>query len=75
MSESNWNTTDRIFFGIVYGTMAAGMAIWGIAQLIEACRTRPKIQMMVLGVKGPFVKQPVAQPGPDESPEVPSAVE
>lgn len=61
MSETNWTTTDRILFGIVYGAMAAGMAIWGIAQLIEACRSRPKVQMMVLNAKKPDI------PGPDES--------
>lgn len=61
MSETNLNTTDRILFGIVYGTMAAGMAVWGIAQLIEACRTRPKVQVLAFGFKQP------AKPGPDES--------
>ena len=59
--KAEWNTTDRILFGIVYGTMAAGMAIWGIAQLIEACRTRPKVQVLAFGFKKP------AEPGPDES--------
>lgn len=51
MSETEWNTTDRILFGIVYGAMGAGIAIWGIAQLIEACRTRPKVKIVMFGVK------------------------
>ena len=63
MKEGNWNTADRI----CYGVLCSGIALWAIATLIEACRTRPKIQMMVLGLKEPFVKQPQAQPGPDES--------
>lgn len=58
MSQSDlWNTTDRIFYGI----MCSGIALWAIAMFIEACRTRPKVQMMVLSVKQP------AKPGPDES--------
>ena len=63
--KDEWNNTDRILFGIVYGTMAAGMAIWGIAQLIEACRSRPKVQVYAFGVKSPAK---VEIQGPDESP-------
>lgn len=59
MSEANWNTTDRILYGI----MCSGIALWAIATFIEACRTRPKVQMMVLSVKG--IKD--SKPGPDES--------
>jgi len=58
MSQSDWNTTDRIFYGI----MCSGILLWAISTFIEACRTRPKVQMMVLGVKQP------AKPGLDESP-------
>jgi hypothetical protein len=57
MSQADWNTTDRI----MYGVMCSGIALWAIATFIEACRTRPKVQMMVLSVKQP------AKPGPDES--------
>jgi hypothetical protein len=55
--KADWNTTDRI----LYGVMAGGVVIWAIATFIEACRSRPKVQMMVLSVKQP------AKPGPDES--------
>jgi len=57
MSQADWNTTDRI----MYGVMCSGVALWAIAMFIEACRSRPKVQMMVLSVKQP------AKPGPDES--------
>jgi len=57
MSQADWNTTDRI----MYGVMCGGIALWAIATFIEACRTRPKVQIMVLSLKG-------VKPGPDESP-------
>lgn len=58
---SNWNTTDRILYGI----MAGGVVLWAISQFIEACRSRPKVEMIVLGVptgrdKKDEVKQPAA---------------
>jgi len=56
MSQSDWNTTDRIMYGI----MCSGIMLWAIATFIEACRTRPKVQMMVLSLKG-------VKPGPDDS--------
>ena len=56
-SETDWNTTDRVLYGI----MCSGIALWAIATFIEACRSRPKVQMMVLSVKQPKI------PGPDES--------
>lgn len=57
MSQADWNTTDRV----MYGLMVTAFIIGTISMLIEACRTRPKVQMMVLGVKPP------EKPGPDES--------
>jgi len=59
MSQTEWNTTDRVLYGI----MCSGVMLWAIAMFIEACRTRPKIQMMVLSTKA--VKD--SKPGPDES--------
>lgn len=61
-SEISWNTTDRILYGI----MCSGIALWAIATFIEACRSRPKVQMMVLSLKG--VKESQGTDGPDESP-------
>jgi len=58
MSEAECSRADHIF----YGFLCAALACVAIAQLIEACRTRPKVQMMVLSVKQPEI------PGPDESP-------
>ncbi|KKM69345.1 hypothetical protein LCGC14_1451710 [marine sediment metagenome] len=65
MSQADWNTTDRVLYGI----MCSGIALWAIATFIEACRTRPKVQMMVLSIKQPAI------PGPDESDESSSAAE
>jgi len=59
-SESGWSKADSIIFCVFYGVVGIAALTMGIAQLIEACRTRPKVQMMVLSVKG-------VKPGPDES--------
>jgi len=45
--KAEWNTTDRIFFGVMVGAFAVGT----VSMFIEACRKRPKVQMIVLGVK------------------------
>lgn len=55
--KGEWNTTDRVLYGI----MCSGMMLWAIATFIEACRSRPKVKMVVLSVKQP------EKPGPDES--------
>jgi len=62
MSQADWNTTDRI----MYGVMCSGIMLWAISTFIEACRSRPKVQMLVLSVKPPAVK---------ENNETPSAAE
>jgi len=59
--KAEWTNTDRILYGI----MAGGVVIWAVAMFIEACRARPKVQVLAFGIKKP-VKQPV-KPGPDES--------
>jgi len=61
--ESEWNTTDRLMFGIFYGIVGIAGVTMAIAQLIEACRTRPKVQLMVLSMKA--VED--SKPGPDPS--------
>jgi len=57
MSQADWNTTDRI----MYGMMVTAFIIGTVSMLIEALRTRPKVQMMVLSLKQ------LDKPGPDES--------
>jgi len=57
MSLNGLNKADRIFCGI----LCSAFALWSIAVFIEACRTRPKVQLMVLGIKQPD------KSGPDES--------
>ncbi len=65
MSQSEWSKTEIIVFGAFYVVVGIAGLTMAIAQLIEACQTRPKVQMMVLSLKG--VKEP-AKSGPDESP-------
>lgn len=72
-SETNWKTGDRILFGVVYSAMAGGILLHAISCIIEACRSRPKVEMIVLGIKQPEKPGPNHQP--DESPESPSAPE
>ncbi len=48
-----WNTTDRVFYGVA----CSAMAIWAVAMFIEACRTRPKVQVLAFGLKKPDDKQ------------------
>lgn len=57
MSQADWNTTDRI----MYGMMVTAFIIGTVSMLIEALRTRPKVQMMVLSLKQ------LEKPGQDES--------
>jgi len=57
MNHTEWSKTDRILYGI----MCTGVMLWAISTFIEACRSRPKVQMVVLSVKKP------EQVGPDES--------
>jgi len=61
-SEIGWSKADSIIFCVFYGVVGIAGVTMAIAQLIEACRTRPKVQMLVLSVKQP------AKPEPDESP-------
>ena len=64
-SEIRWIKTDRILYGI----MCSGIALWAIAMFIEACRTRPKIQMMVLGVPKGNDNNEKAKAGPSSAAE------
>jgi len=59
MSQSEWDTTERV----LYGVMVTAFVIGTVSMLIEALRTRPKVQMMVLSVKD--VKD--SKSGPDSS--------
>jgi len=47
MSQADWNTTDRV----MYGLMVTAFIIGTVSMLIEALRTRPKVQVMVLSLK------------------------
>jgi len=63
--KAEWNTTDRILYGI----MAGGVVLWAISMFIDACRSRPKVQILAFGFKKP------AGPGPDQPDESSSAAE
>lgn len=60
MGQAECTKADHIY----YGFLCAAVACVGIAQIIRACRSRPKVQMVVLSVKPLDVKQP-AKPGPE----------
>jgi len=69
--ENSWTKSERSIYLIAYGLMASAIALYAVAALIEACRSRPKLQVLAFGFKKPddkreVVKQP-AKPGPDES--------
>ena len=69
--KAEWNTTDRILYGVMVGAFVVGT----VSMFIEACRSRPKVKMIVLGVpksegKEKEVKQP-AKSGLDESSSAP----
>jgi len=56
----------------MYGIMCSAIMLWAIATFIEACRSRPKDEMIVLGFKrnGELAgkEKEVKQPAkPDES--------
>lgn len=52
MSKAERMETD-IVFDIVYGAMAVGVIIWGVAQFIDACRSRQKVKGLAFGFKKP----------------------
>lgn len=61
MTKAECTKADHIFYGI----LCVALACVAIAHLIEACRSRPKVEMIVLGVptgkdKKDGVKQPAA---------------
>ena len=61
MSKAKSRETD-IVFDIVYGAMAVGVIIWAVSQFIEACRSRPKVQVLAFGFKKPVESSDAAAP-------------
>ena len=49
--ENSWTKTERSLYLIAYGITASALALWAIATFIEACRSRPKVQVLMLGHK------------------------
>lgn len=65
--KSQWTTTDRVFCGIFYVVVGSAIALQGIAAFIEACRSRPKIQVLAFGFKKQDDKAKVEAVGAQES--------
>lgn len=47
--ENSWTKSERSLYLIAYGIMASAIALYAVAALIEACRSRPKVKLIVLG--------------------------
>lgn len=51
MAKTQWTKTDQVLYHTFYIVLATGVLIAGIAHIIEACRSRPKVQVLAFGVK------------------------
>lgn len=61
---NQWSKSERSLYLILCGITAAAVVVWGVGAFIDACRTRPKVQVFAFGMKKPDdkekeVKQPV----------------
>lgn len=65
MAETQWSDTEKKVYLCLYGVVVVGLTILAISHLIEACRSRPKVQAFVFG----------ARPEPEPEPESSSAAE
>ena len=58
MAKSQWNQTEEKVYLCLYGVVVVGLTILAISHLIEACRSRPKVQVLAFGVKpGPELEK------------------
>lgn len=63
MAKAQWNQTEKKVYLCLYGIVVGGLTILAIAHLIEACRSRPKVQVLAFGVK------PKPEPEKEEKPD------
>jgi len=48
--DNSWTKSERCIALVAYGITAAAVSVFAISQFIEACRSRPKVKMIVLGM-------------------------
>lgn len=63
MAKTQWSDTEKKVYLCLYGVAVVGLTILAISHFVEACRSRPKVLALYIGVK----------PGPDPEPEISSA--
>lgn len=51
MAKVQWNQTDQVIYRIFYIALATTVLMAGVSHIIEACRSRPKVQVLAFGVK------------------------
>jgi len=67
-NNGTWTKSERSLYLIACGIVASAIAVFAISQFIEACRSRPKVEMIVLGVpKGKGKEKEVKQPAVKEN--------
>lgn len=52
MAQTKWSDTEKKVYLCLYGVVVVGLTILAISHLIEACRSRPKVLALYIGVKG-----------------------
>jgi len=51
MAKTKWSDTEKKVYLCLYGVVVAGLMIAAVSHLIEACRSRPKVLALYIGVK------------------------
>ena len=51
MTNTQWNQMEKKVYLCLYGIVVGGLTILAISHLIEACRSRPKVLALYIGVK------------------------
>lgn len=53
MAKTQWNQTEKEVYLCFYGIVASAFMILAVSKLIEACRSRPKVQVLAFGLNKP----------------------
>jgi hypothetical protein len=51
MDQTAWSDKEKKVYLCLYGVVVVGLTILAISHLIEACRSRPKVLALYIGVK------------------------